>query len=200
MEIKEIIAKNITELRKYKKWTQMELAEKMNYTDKAISKWERAESTPDVDALYRLSEIFSVTVDYFFHEQKESKAKYILKSTFTWFKKMMYLFIVSFSFLLVALILFIIGNMLNWPNMWVTFIWCAPIIATATFIFFMKLRNWLGSIISCSCIPWCLLAGIYFQLVTVTDVPNLWLIFLTGIPVMAVIVLAFFKNFQFRKK
>ena len=67
MDIKANIANNIVELRKRKKWTQAELAEKINYTDKAVSKWERGESTPDVDVLYNMAEIFGVTVDYFFN-------------------------------------------------------------------------------------------------------------------------------------
>ena len=50
-DIKSIVAKNITELRLLNNMTQMELAEKLNYSDKTISKWERAESTPDISVL-----------------------------------------------------------------------------------------------------------------------------------------------------
>ena len=53
-DIKQNIANNITELRKSRKWTQLDLANKLNYTDKAISKWERGESTPDVETLYKM--------------------------------------------------------------------------------------------------------------------------------------------------
>ena len=45
--IKSIIAQNITDLRRAKGLTQLELAEQLNYSDKAVSKWERAESMPD---------------------------------------------------------------------------------------------------------------------------------------------------------
>ena len=64
MDTKSIIANNIIELRKSKKWTQIELAEKLNYSDKAISKWERAESLPDVTVLQQIAALFSVSVDY----------------------------------------------------------------------------------------------------------------------------------------
>ena len=67
-DIKEIIGGNITFLRKGKKWTQLELAEKMDYSDKAISKWERGESSPDPDALLALANLFDVQIDYFFHD------------------------------------------------------------------------------------------------------------------------------------
>ena len=53
----------IAELRKQKGLTQLELADMMGVTDKAVSKWERDISCPDISALPRLAEIFGVTVD-----------------------------------------------------------------------------------------------------------------------------------------
>ena len=63
-DLKPIIAKNITVLRQNAKMTQFDLAEKLNYSDKAISKWERAESIPDVSVLKSIADLFGVTVDY----------------------------------------------------------------------------------------------------------------------------------------
>ncbi len=53
----------IAELRKKNAMTQVELAKKMGVTDKAVSKWERDLSFPDVNTLPKLAEIFNVTVD-----------------------------------------------------------------------------------------------------------------------------------------
>lgn len=53
----------IARLRKEKEMTQAQLADKMNVTDKAVSKWERGLSCPDVGTLPRLAEIFGVSVD-----------------------------------------------------------------------------------------------------------------------------------------
>lgn len=53
----------IATLRKEHNMTQLQLAEKMGVTDKAVSKWERDLSCPDVDSLPRLAEIFGITVD-----------------------------------------------------------------------------------------------------------------------------------------
>ena len=47
-DLKQIFAENLSALRKKKGWTQMELAERLHYSDKAVSKWERGESLPDV--------------------------------------------------------------------------------------------------------------------------------------------------------
>ena len=63
-EIKANFAKNLMSLRKEMKLTQVELAEKINYSDKAISKWERGESVPDIGILKTIADMFGVTVDY----------------------------------------------------------------------------------------------------------------------------------------
>lgn len=68
-DIKAIVAKNITELRRIKGMTQLELAEQLNYSDKAVSKWERAESLPDVSTLVDIADLFEVSVDYLLREK-----------------------------------------------------------------------------------------------------------------------------------
>ena len=62
--IKSIVAKNITELRLLNNMTQLELGEKLNYSDKTISKWERGESSPEISVLVEIADIFGVTLDY----------------------------------------------------------------------------------------------------------------------------------------
>ncbi len=61
---RKIIAHNIYTLRTDASMTQLSLAEALNYTDKAVSKWERGESLPDVLVLKRIAEYFGVSVDY----------------------------------------------------------------------------------------------------------------------------------------
>ena len=58
------IAKNLTDLRKISGLTQAQLAEKLGYTDKAISKWEHAETLPDVITLATIADFYGVTLDY----------------------------------------------------------------------------------------------------------------------------------------
>ncbi len=69
-DYKPIIAKNITALRQQNKMTQIELAEKLNYSDKAVSKWERGESIPDVGVLKAIADLFHVTVDQLLQEDE----------------------------------------------------------------------------------------------------------------------------------
>ena len=62
----------ITELRKEKGMTQAQLAEKMGVTDKAVSKWERDLSCPDISSVPKLAEILGVTVDQLMQSEKSS--------------------------------------------------------------------------------------------------------------------------------
>lgn len=65
MEItKSIVAKNIGRLRQASGMTQAELAAKLNYSDKAVSKWERGESLPDVAVLAQIADLFQVSLDW----------------------------------------------------------------------------------------------------------------------------------------
>lgn len=70
-DLKLIIAKNIAALRQAGHMTQLELAEKLNYSDKAISKWERGESIPDVLVLKTIADLFGVTLDYLLEEDHD---------------------------------------------------------------------------------------------------------------------------------
>ena len=73
MNVKEIIAKNISGLRKQKGMTQAELADKLCYSNKSISKWERADSLPDAEMLYKIAIFFGVDVNYLFEEHEYNK-------------------------------------------------------------------------------------------------------------------------------
>ncbi|MBE6788824.1 MAG: helix-turn-helix transcriptional regulator [Ruminococcaceae bacterium] len=73
-ELKETIAKNIAEVRKKSGLTQSELAEKINYSDKSVSKWERAEGLPDLYVLSQIAEVCSAEPgDFFLNEPPKLK-------------------------------------------------------------------------------------------------------------------------------
>ena len=58
------VGKTIATLRKEKGWTQVDLAEKLHVSDKAVSKWENGESSPSVEFFPSLAELFGVSIDY----------------------------------------------------------------------------------------------------------------------------------------
>ena len=59
-----LLAEKILELRKQNGWSQEELAEKVGVSRQSISKWESAQSVPDLDKILVLSRIFGVSTDY----------------------------------------------------------------------------------------------------------------------------------------
>ena len=72
--MKKTLGAMIAELRKQHGMTQLELAEKMGVTDKAVSKWERDLSCPDINSLPTLAEILGVSVEELMQVKKEAEA------------------------------------------------------------------------------------------------------------------------------
>lgn len=62
-DLKDIISKNLVNLRTQAHLTQLQLAEMLNYSDKAVSKWERGEAIPDLRVLIQLTDIYGITLD-----------------------------------------------------------------------------------------------------------------------------------------
>ena len=69
----EVIAENLIYYRKKAQLTQSELASKLNYSDKSISKWERAEGVPDIHILVQLAKLYGLTVNDFVSKKKKEK-------------------------------------------------------------------------------------------------------------------------------
>ena len=81
MDIKENLAQNLAYYRKGVALTQAELAEKLNYSDKAVSKWERGESVPDLYVLKQLADFYGVTIDSLISEPNKSNTTKKIKTT-----------------------------------------------------------------------------------------------------------------------
>ena len=178
-DYKRIIANNITELRKAVPLTQAELAEKLNYSDKAVSKWERGESVPDVIVLKQIADLFGVTVDYLLEEVHPLNAA--MQSVPRQLKKNR-LLVTGLSCMLtflIATVVFVILNLLTeTPRIWLIYVYCVPICAIILIVFNsiwgIKKLNYLFITV----LMWSALASIYL---TVGDYSN-WLIFIIGIP------------------
>ena len=76
--LEEIVAQNLTELRKAQKWTQAELAEKLHYSDKSISKWELGYAIPSVDILKEFADFYGVTIDFLITEQQPESIQEVI--------------------------------------------------------------------------------------------------------------------------
>lgn len=185
-DYKRIIANNIAELRKAVPLTQAELAEKLNYSDKAVSKWERGESIPDVIVLKQIADLFGVTVDYLLEDVHPINAK--MQSVPRQIKKNR-LLITGLSCMLVFLIatfVFVILGMLTEINrLWLAYIYCVPICSIILIVFNSIWGKTKLNFLFITILVWSLLASIYL---TVGDYSK-WLIFVIGVPAQVIIVM-----------
>ena len=80
-DIKDNLAENLTRLRQAAGFTQSDIAGKLNYTDKSISKWEHGDSVPPIDVLKELADIYGVSLDFLVteHQTEEYDKKYNVK-------------------------------------------------------------------------------------------------------------------------
>ena len=69
-----ILSEKITEERKKNGWSQEELAEKLSVSRQAVSKWESAQSTPDLQKIIRMAELFQVSTDYLLRDEIEAES------------------------------------------------------------------------------------------------------------------------------
>lgn len=190
-EIKTIIAANIAELRKKQKITQAELAERLNYSDKAVSKWERGESVPDISVLKALAQMFDVSVDYLLTSDHSHYIPTVKKHTLskrnrniiTWLSASMVLFIATavFSFLLQ------VAPLVSYP--WMTFVYSLPCVLVVLLVFncIWGIRKGL-KFLYISGIIWSTLLGAYLTSLLYFSF-NFWALFIIGVPAQLIVIL-----------
>ncbi len=189
-DLKKIIAKNISDLRKSAEMTQIDLAERLNYSDKAVSKWERGESLPDISVLKKIAELFSVSIDYLTEEEHINKNDIKIKRNKRKIKN--HGFATGIAILivwLVATLVFVILESvpLNTYMHYLSYIYAVPVSFIVWLIFnsiwFNRRRNfWIITLL-----VWTALLSfcIHFAMCGI----NIWIIMLLGIPAQAIIIM-----------
>lgn len=186
-DIKQIIAKNIADLRIDRKMTQLELAEQLNYSDKAISKWERAESIPDVITLKAVADTFGVTVDYILTEHAPDEKPQTTKNA-----KNNHLMITLISVVAVWL-LGTCAYTFGWffdTHLWMAYIVCIPVSMIVLLVFNSIWGRRIFNMYIISALVWTIFLTLFLAFLAYRD-KNIWMIFLIGIPAQVVIFLCF---------
>lgn len=195
-ELKQIIAKNIIDLRKSMQLTQAELAEKLNYSDKAISKWERAESIPDVAILKQIADLFGVKVDYLLIEEHAgNEIRTIEESRQDRKNKTIVAWLASGLVWLIATMVFVyMGIYTNGVrNLWIIYVYALPLTVVVLLIFNSIWGKRRRNFFIISVLVWSVLLSVYLALFSY----NLWLIFILGIPIQFIIIL--WSGFKWKK-
>lgn len=186
--IKLTIGKNIAEYRKLAKMSQIEFAEKLNYSDKAISKWERGESLPDIVVLKQIADMFGITVNDLIgqttHKKKLLSLKKLLKN-----KILIILLSVGIVWL-VASVAYVFLTMFDvLPEYtWLAFIYALPISFMVCMIFAGRWKLTIPLTIFESLFVWTLALSVCLSI----NYNNIWLLFIIGFPLQIMIVLWFF--------
>ena len=183
--LNKIIAENITFLRTTNKMTQLELAERLNYSDKAVSKWERGDSIPDVKVLLNIANIFGVKINYLLEDHGIEELPLIPEKKKVNFKVVTTLTLVGIW--TAALLAFLIWNICTEKQVYQIFVLAVPVslivLLVFTNVWSPKRRFYNFFIISALC--WDILFTLWSFIPKL--LPFLWL----GIPAQIIVFLVF---------
>lgn len=198
-EFKTTIANNLVWFRRKKGLTQLQLAEILNYSDKAISKWERGESLPDTFVLYTIAKYYGVGLDDFLVKNRKTPKVFTDKSK--WLISMMSAGLVW----VIATIAFVLFSWLlkSWTFPWVIFIYAIPL-SSIVLIVFASIwgRHWM-QLVTTSMTLWGTALSLYFSfLLSIgNDGFQWWLFFIIAIPIQVVFLLwYYFRHIRKPKK
>ena len=209
-KLKYQIGRNIASYRKRAGLTQAGLAERLNYSDKAISKWERGESAPDVLTLVQLSEQFGITVNDLLvdpdalpeetgavqqaMEQVVEKAlkRKADKGTILSLSSILVWFVALFAYVMLSCF------ELTEAWSWIFFIYAIPANAIVLLSLRSAWHDFRWNQILISIIMWGSILSVYVSLLVFLNW-NIWRMFLLGIPGQAAVLL-WFRLFRKPKK
>ena len=196
--LKSQIGKNIVMHRKRCGYTQAALAEKLHYSDKAVSKWERGESVPDVMILVQLADVFAVTVNDLVCDpnalpenpgkMERVMDKAVQKALKRKANKSIILTLSSILVWFVATLLFVMLSTFDIPKSWLAFIYAIPANAIVLLTLRSAWRDYRWNITLTSAIMWGCVLSIFMTVLEFAGF-NFWKIFLLGIPGQTAIIL-----------
>jgi transcriptional regulator with XRE-family HTH domain len=209
-EFNQKLAKNLSSYRKAAGYTQAELAEKINYSDKSVSKWESGNGVPDLYVLLQLSRLYGVSVDELLHMDAEEKSRETtVENRKESVKKhglhALIMLLSSGLVWLVATVAFV-GTWMFQPNgyAWLTFICAIPVNAIVLIVYSGVWKYRFLNFLSVSALVWTVLTTLFLtgKAICATlgwEADALWGVFLLGIPLQVLEVLWVFFRSIFHK-
>ena len=187
--IREVVAKNLATLRKENQLTQVELAQKINFSDKAISRWEKGEVLPDIETLQKLSAVFNVSMASILEPQEEGhKTKFVKPA-----KKeiLSQIFLICEIWVIISVVYAYI-NISRGINFWQIFLWGLP--ATALFLLFQnrKTTNNLLNFIYGTLFVWSFITCLYVYMRQLHP----WYFYILGVPIQGMLVVRYLFNYK----
>jgi transcriptional regulator with XRE-family HTH domain len=191
MRLRQQIAANMAHYRKLHNMTQSELAERINYSDKSISKWERAEGVPDIYVLTLLAELFHVSVNDLISENAPLPPPVTNTTKRRVVVLLLYIGLVWLVATVTYTVLRVCAPSLSWA--WYSFIIAIPISCIVAVVLTTLWWGLLVRFLSVSALVWSIAAAVYILL----PLTNLNLIFAVGAVLQVLIILWFlFQKYQ----
>lgn len=189
-DVKMVLGENLRYLRKTKNITQTDLAKQLNYSDKAVSRWERGEASPDIESLKAIAKFYNVSIDFLVTEHESSEkleeARIQVSKSLQSKRIIIALLWVSVVWIL-ASVAFVYFEMFLDSDMWQLFVWGVPL-STLVFMYFNHKWNFIGKKYFLHAIfLWTSLICVYLQTVYF----NVWQIFILGIPIQISLILLY---------
>ena len=185
-DLKVITASNIINLRTAKGMTQAELGELLSYSDKSVSKWERAEAVPDAYVLKKMSEIFDVSVDYLLSSHDSWEKPESFKKAERNFHSNIITILVLFGIWTVAFLIYILGWLFG-QSWWLLFVYAVPVSLTT----FLVLNSVWEQGKNNRHIIYGLVASVFLAVYLTLVEFNPWQIFLLLLPAEFIVFLSF---------
>ncbi len=194
--LRKTTAANITALRQAHKMTQLELGCALNYSDKAVSKWERGDAIPDAFVLLQISRLFGVSVDYLLSDHtgeppptvsRRHRVNYVILMLLT-----------AMGILTVAIVVFLVLFLCDIRQPLV-FQFAVPIIFIVLTVFNTIWGKRKHNFYFISGIAWSLICTVYLIFLSLSY--NWWQILILILPAQLIILLCFhLKLPKFRKQ
>ena len=185
----ELLAKNLAYYRKASGLTQLELAEKFNYSDKSVSKWERGEGFPDVFVLKSLADFYGITVDDFYVPEHKKVA-----TTNHSLSKQVYIKLLSLGigWLVTITTFFFLNTLLGDVKFqtWLVFIYGIVLTGIILLVFDFIYHHRFLRVIDTSIIIWSTAMTIFFTFYVVMDLP-LPFLFVVAVPLQILEIIWF---------
>ncbi len=184
--IQETLINNLIALRKASGLTQIELGEKINYSDKTISKWEKGDSCPNIEAICRIAVFYGITVDELLTEgvQAEEQSANVKQRKYS---KIVISMLAVVSVWIIAMTVFVSELLMGYKQPWLIFVFAPAVSAAVLLVFNSMWGNKRLNYILLTVMLWTLLTTIYLSALEYAHI--LWVIYLIGIPIQAAIIL-----------
>ena len=185
-EYRAAFASNLIRLRQQKGITQAELGEKLNYSDKSVSKWERGEAVPDVFVIKHIAELYGVTVDDLLRPHAEKRPVYRAGNEPTNYRTSVITMIAILGIFTVALLVFVVLWMLD-IIIWQILVCAVPASLITLLVLHTVWRGGKNNLFIVGALVLSVFVAVYLILVEY----NPWQIFLLAIPAELIVFLSF---------